>query len=81
MKLTKRQLLTAQQAVGYAVVYAKTESETAEFALLKVDIDSALIRLEESEKRQSEHNKKGCPFHYCDNNPPCNKQCKYNFTT
>jgi len=34
MELTKRQLLTMQQAVGYAVMYAKTEIETAEFSLL-----------------------------------------------
>jgi hypothetical protein len=46
MKLTKRQLQIAQQAVGYAVMYAQTESETAEFALLKLDIDSALIRID-----------------------------------
>ena len=50
MDLSKRQLLTAQQALGYAVMYAKTESETAEFALLKFDIDCMLIRQEAADK-------------------------------
>lgn len=78
MDLSKRQLLTAQQALGYAVMYAKTESETAEFALLKLDIDGALIRKEAAEKREKEQEKKGCPFKYCDSNPPCGDKCRYN---
>lgn len=77
MKLTKRQLLTAQQAFGYAIMYAKTESETANFALLKLDIDSALITIEADEQRKIEHDKKECPFHYCDSNPPCKVKCRY----
>jgi len=77
MKLTKRQLLTAQQALGYAVMYAKTEHETAEFALLKLDVDGALIRENANEERKAEHDKMGCPFHYCDSNPPCKNKCHY----
>jgi len=77
MKLTKRQLLTAQQAVRFAVICSKTESETAEFALLKLDIDEALIRMEAEEKRKAEHDKMGCPFYYCDSNPPCKGKCHY----
>ena len=55
MTLTKSQIATAQQALGYAVMYAKTEYETAEFALLKLDIDGAIIRQVELEKQQSRH--------------------------
>lgn len=77
MELSKRKLLTAQQALGYAVMYAKTESETAEFALLKLDIDGALIRIDAAEKRKAEHDKMGCPFHYCDNMTPCKGKCRY----
>lgn len=77
MDLSKRQLLTAQQALGYAVMYAKTESETAEFALLKLDIDGALIRRDLEDKRKEEHEKMGCPFNYCDRNPKCEGSCRY----
>ncbi len=77
MKITKSQLLTAQQAVGYAVMFAKTEHETAEFALLKLDIDGAIIRQDEIEKQIAKHEKMGCPFHYCDSNPKCEGKCRY----
>ena len=78
MKLTWSQLLTVQQAVGYAVMYAKTESETAEFALLKIDIDEAIIRKKYQDEKQGHHDKKGCPFQYCDSNPICEGKCRYN---
>ena len=77
MELSKRQLLSLQQALGYAVVYAKTEQETAEFALLKLDIDVAIIRMKASEERKAEHGKMGCPFHYCDSKPPCKDKCHH----
>ena len=77
MELTKRQLLTMQQAVGYAVMYAKTEHETAEFALLKIDIDGALIRIDAAEQRKAEHDKMDCPFNYCDSNPKCVGICHH----
>ena len=77
MDLSKRQLLTAQQALGYAVMYAKTEHETAEFALLKLDIDGMLIRQAAAEQREKEHEKMGCPFNYCDSNPKCEGKCHY----
>jgi len=76
MKLTWSQLLTAQQALAYAVMYAKTEHETAEFALLKLDIDEAIIR----KKIYKEHDKMGCPcvpFNYCDSIPKCEGKCRY----
>lgn len=77
MNLSKRQLLTAQQALGYAVMYAKTERETAEFALLKLDIDGALICKEVAEQREKEQEKMRCPFKYCDNKPKCEGKCRY----
>ena len=77
MKLTFSQLLVAQQGLGYAVMYAKTEQETAEFALLKLDIDEAIIREKVYEEQQKEHDKMGCPFMYCDSNPKCVYKCRY----
>lgn len=77
MKLTDRQLLTIQQALGYAVMYAKTEQETAEFALLKLDIDSIFITRKTESERREKHNEMGCPFYYCDSNPPCKDKCHY----
>lgn len=77
MELSKRQLSIAQQALGYAMTYAKTEEETAEFGLLKLDIDGALIRKLAFEKKQAEHDKMDCPFQYCDSNPKCIGICHY----
>ena len=79
MKLTKRQLQVLQQALGYAVMFAKTESETAEFVLMKLHVEKE-IRLENRlEEEKAEHDKMGCPFHYCDSNPPCVGKCRHNY--
>jgi hypothetical protein len=77
MELTWSQLLLAQQALGYAVMYAKTEHETAEFALLKIDIDEAIIRKKYADEKKTEHDKMGCPFNYCDSKPKCEGKCRY----
>ena len=77
MELNWSRLLIAQQALGYAVMYAKTEHETAEFALLKLDIDEAIIRKKAIKEIQKEHDKMGCPFNYCDSNPKCKGKCRY----
>ena len=77
MKLTKRQLQVIQQALGYAVMYAKTESETAEFALMKLDVEKQIRVLEKVERHDLEHDKIGCPFNYCANNPPCIGKCRH----
>lgn len=77
MELTWSQLLLTQQALGYAVMYAKTEHETAEFALLKIDIDEAIIRKKYADEKKAEHDKMGCPFNYCDSNPKCEGKCRY----
>lgn len=83
MNLNKRQLKITQQALGYAVMYAKTEQETAEFALMKLDIDEALIRIEIPTSQvatglPASTSLDGCPFHYCDKNPKCEGNCRYN---
>lgn len=78
MEISKRQLLTMQQAIGYAIMYAKTEQETAQFALLKLDIDGMLILQEVFEDREKEQEKLGCPFKYCDSNPKCVGKCHHN---
>jgi len=75
MNLTRSQLLTAQQALGYAVMYAKTEYETAEFALLKLDIDSSIIRQDEAKRIYGSLD--GCPFVYCDSTAKCEGKCHY----
>jgi hypothetical protein len=77
MELSNHEVKELGQALSYAVLYAKTEAETAEFALLKVKIEGEIIRREESAKRKAEHAKLGCPFHYCDSNPPCKGKCHY----
>ena len=77
MNLSKNQMLKVQQAVGYAVMYARTEHETAEFALLKIDIDEALIRQNALEMQQSIHDKMGCPFMYCDSKIKCVGKCRH----
>ena len=76
MTLTENQLRVAQQALGYAVMYAKTEQETAEFALLKLDIDGAIIREEEIKKTYG--SLEGCPFRWCDSTPKCENKCRHN---
>ena len=77
MRLTWSQLLTAQQALGYAVMYAKTEQETAEFALLKIDIDEAIIRAKVYKEKNDLHERMDCPFMYCDREPKCEGKCRY----
>lgn len=42
MKITDNELNTISQALSYAVMYAKTEPETAEFAIIKVKVESEI---------------------------------------
>lgn len=49
----------------------------AEFALLKIDIDEAIIRKKYADEKKAEHDKMGCPFNYCDSNPKCEGKCRY----
>lgn len=78
MKIEKSKLQTIEQALQIAVMYAKTESYTAEFALLLLDVQSAIIQEAEQDKRiEALKSLEGCPFHYCDSNPKCDGKCIY----
>ncbi len=75
MEIKGLRLKALQQALGYSVMHAKTESETAEFALLKLDIESAINKENIHVLRQEEHDKMGCPFVYCAYTPKCVGKC------
>lgn len=77
LKLTNQELHALGQALSYAVINSTTESETAEFAMLKVKIEKEIIIVKETEKRNEKHAWLGCPFKYCDSNPPCKDKCRY----
>lgn len=76
-KLSNHEVRQLGQALSYAVMYAKTEEETAEFAMLKIKVEGEVVRREESVRHKAEHDKMGCPFKYCDSNPPCKVKCRY----
>ena len=78
MEFKKSKLETIKNALQYAVLNAKTESETAEFALLLSDVQSAIVQELEKEKTiETLKSLEGCPFVYCDSNPKCDGKCKY----
>lgn len=49
MKLSKHETEQLGQALSYAVMYAKTEEETAEFAMLKVKVEGEIAKLKQNE--------------------------------
>lgn len=49
MKLSKHETEQLEQALSYAVMYAKTEGETAEFAMLKVKVEGEITRLKQND--------------------------------
>jgi hypothetical protein len=75
MELSNHELTQLGQALSYAVVNAKTESETAEFAMLKVKVEGEIVNREERAKKQAEHDKMGCVFMYCAQTPKCVGKC------
>ncbi len=78
MEFKKSKLELVKNALQYAVLNAKTESETAEFALVLLDVQSAIIREAEKEKRiEVLRSLDKCPFNYCDSNPKCEGKCRY----
>lgn len=77
MDLSENQLEIMQQAVGYAVMYAPTEEETEKFAVLKVQIDTELIKKKKIADLTAEHDKMNCPFNYCSYNPKCEHSCRH----
>jgi hypothetical protein len=50
MEIKKQKLELVKNALQYAVLNAKTESETAEFGLLLIDVQSAIVIEAEQEK-------------------------------
>lgn len=77
MNIEKSRLVTVKNALQYAALYAKTESEAAEFALMCVDVEGAIAKEKETEAMIAEQRRKGCVFYSCDNMPPCKDKCKY----
>ena len=78
MELKKSKLLLVKDALIYGTMFSKSESETAEFALLLVEVTGKI----EEEKQQEKYvetlkSLDGCPFHYCDRNPKCDGKCRY----
>ncbi len=49
MKLSKHETEQLEQALSYAVMYAKTEKETAEFAMLKVKVEGEIAKLKQND--------------------------------
>lgn len=78
MELFNHELNMLYQALGYAVMHAHTESETAEFAMLQLKVHGEILKKEESAKRKTEHDKMGCVFNYCSQNPKCEGTCYMN---
>lgn len=80
MEFKKGRLETVKNALQYAVIGAKSLPEETEFALLLLDVQSAIDYEKENEKHIKKITVKsieGCPFHYCDSNPTCDGQCRY----
>lgn len=48
MELTKREMQIAKEALGYGVMFSNNEAETAEFAMLKIKIESEILKQEQN---------------------------------
>lgn len=77
MNLSDHEIKQLGQALSYAVVNAKTEQETAEFAMLKVKVESEITRRKLKKEQLDAHSFLGCPFKYCDQEVKCVGKCKY----
>lgn len=78
MEFKKEKLQIIKNALQYAVLNAKTESEEAEFALMLLDIHSAIISEAEQEKRiEALKSLEGCVFKYCPYTPKCQGTCNH----
>jgi hypothetical protein len=78
LDLFQHELNVLDQALGYAVIYAKTEEETAEFAMLKVKVSTAIETEKELAMKKELHSKMNCPYQYCSQNPKCKETCFIN---
>lgn len=78
IELSEHELHQLGQALSYAIINAKTESETAEFAMLKVKIEGEIVRHRELKNYiDTIKSLEVCPFKYCDSNPKCTGKCRY----
>lgn len=76
MKFKKSNLVIVRNALQYAVVNAKSEQESAEFALLLLDVETSIIEEAEKEKRLEKlKSLEGCIFKYCAYSPKCEGKC------
>lgn len=78
LELFNHELNMLDQALGYAVMYAKTEEETAEFAMLKLKVSNAIEIEKELAIKKALHDKMFCVFKYCSQNPKCEGTCYLN---
>lgn len=51
MELKKHRLKIVRDALSYAVMFARTEGETAEFALTLMDVETAIMEEQEEEQK------------------------------
>ena len=79
MEFKNEKLELLKNALGYAVMYAKTESETSEFGFMYVEVCSAIVSETEQKKRiEKLKSLDGCVFKYCAYNPKCVGICGNN---
>ena len=78
IELFDHELKMLYQALGYAVVSAHTESETAEFAMLQLKVHNEIMKQEQLKIQEQAHKKMNCVFKYCSQNPKCEGTCYMN---
>ena len=75
MDIKGKNLEIVKNALQYAVLNAKTEQETAEFALLLTDVQGEIYKTKKDAMVFG--SLENCPFKYCDKNPKCEGTCRY----
>lgn len=81
LELFEHELKMLYQALGYAVVNAHTESETAEFSMLQLKVHNEIMKQEQLKIQKAAHDKMNCVFKYCSKNPKCEGTCYLNKQT
>ena len=76
MEFKKSRLQTVRNALKVGVMYAQSEHFTAEFALLLVEVEAAIIEEKAQDIRLEKlKSLEGCVFKYCAYNPKCEGKC------
>ncbi len=76
MKFSIDELKLIAESLKYGVGYSRSESETAEFALLLVKLEGGIVAAKQSAERVEKlKSLPGCVFHYCPNRPKCEGKC------